>query len=129
MRFLIELNKILFHKTWLPDQVFNIMVNLKNLILFYYKYWFYGEVSGSDKCNQNVFRIWVYMGLIKIAPASSTYSMDQFNHCSKPICPEDFLFSNGPITTNKKTGKGQKETRVIIPMRYHELSVLPLTPA
>jgi hypothetical protein len=43
--------------------------------------------------------------------------------------PEAILFSNGPITTNKKTEKGQKETRVIIPMRYHELSVLPLTPA
>jgi len=55
--------------------------------------------------------------------------MDQFNHCSKPIFPEAILFSNGPITTSKKTGKGQKETRVIIPITYHELSVLPLTPA
>jgi len=58
-RFLIESNKILFHKTWLPDQVFSTMVNLKKLILFYYKYWFNEEVSGPDKCNQNVFRIWV----------------------------------------------------------------------
>lgn len=45
-----------------------------------------------------------------------------------PFFPRLFFFPMGQSPQTRKQRKGKK-TRVIIPMRYHELSVLPLTPA